>query len=223
MDAFTLTAIVVLVVASLALILYPVLQQDRPTPGNPNPLSQSLEELETRYQAALAAIRELMLDHETGKVATADYEPLLARAKIEAAKIRQQIDHLTRQPALDPHIEAEIERLVAETRAGLSGKNGETPQAITFDLEAEVDAEIRRLQNAGAVETITCPTCGKTGSTQDSFCSGCGQPLASPAEAERSADHCPSCGYAFEPGDAFCAQCGIALRPVAESNLSENS
>jgi predicted Zn-ribbon and HTH transcriptional regulator len=208
MDLLTLMGGVGLVGAVLALILYPLWPRHRSRSlVASDPTRHTLAEAEIRYQAALATIKELMFDYEMGKTSEADYEILLTKAKVEAAHIRRQLDRLTQQVDLDPVLEAEIERLVADLRANAS--------TIDPTVQQEVEAELSQLLTRNVASSRTCPHCGKMLILTDAFCSGCGQAL-DPLEVIEAKQGCPKCGYAFQEDDAFCAQCGL---PLAEASL----
>jgi hypothetical protein len=209
MDILTLIISLALGGGALALIFYPLWQQTRPEAiFRVDRSGQTLEEYQARYQAALAAIKDLMFDHEMGKVSTEDYEELLAQAKVEAAEIRQQIDRLSqRQEAVesDPVLEAEIETLLAQTKTGLLSNGNE---GLLREIEAEVEA-LKHITLPGddAVEAA-CPRCETAYVVGDAFCTGCGYALAELATGPT----CPECQLPVEPDDAFCARCGTALK-----------
>ncbi len=216
MDALALVLSVALVGGALALILYPLWQQTRPEAVfRTSRYGQTLEEYQARYQAVLAAIRDLMFDYDMGKVAAEDYEPLLTRLKLEAAGYRQQIDRLQRSQAeaIGPALNAEIEAMIDRVRQ--QGVNGN--QALLREVEAEL--ELLKSVEFDA-ETDTCPRCGHPVAPDDVFCSRCGQSLAEQAgsiQAEEVENACPHCGHAFLPGDAFCVKCGAVLDENAAS------
>jgi hypothetical protein len=206
MDMIVIVVSLSLIGLALFLILYPLWQQAHHQAFlEVDPTHQTLEELQTRYQASLAAIKDLMFDHEMGKVSTEDYEALLSRAKLEAAHIRRQIDQLDTAAAETPvesSLEAEIEKVIAQMR-----RQPATSQALL----AEVEAEIEALKDIGVerFNTPLCSFCGKALRPGDAFCNGCGQ-------AVTPVENCPQCGYAYQPGDAFCARCGAVLKAGVE-------
>ena len=208
MDALTLMASVVLVAGAFGLILYPLWQQTHAEIElQPGRSGQTLEEYQARYQATLAAIKDLMFDDEMGKVSAEDYDRLLAKTKLEAAEIRHQIDRLSHSAAANvaATLDVEIERLVAQLR--------QSQPADGDALLHEVDAEIELLKNIqldpAKIDEAACPYCGQAFLPGDAFCAGCGQPL--PDLTANEAEVCPACGYAYQSGDAFCARCGLAL------------
>lgn len=211
MDTLTFISILGLVAAALLLILYPLWQQTRgQTAEQITRSGQTLEEAQTRYGALLAAIRDLMFDHEMGKVATEDYEILLTRTKLEAATIRGQIDQLANTSAPEPNtkLEAEVETLIARLR--------DDDQVRENALLSEINAELELLKNVQPDRRLqtgsTCATCGYSLQPDDAFCSRCGQAVPPPeTKADLETGLCPGCGSATQIGDAFCAQCGTSL------------
>jgi Zn finger protein HypA/HybF involved in hydrogenase expression len=209
MDILTLIISLALGGGALALIFYPLWQQTRPEAiFHIDRSGQTLEEYQARYQAILAAIKDLMFDHEMGKVSTEDYQDLLARTKIEAAEIRQQIDRLSRRretAEADPAREDEIETLIAQAKSGLL-TNGNEP------LLREIEAEVETLKHInlpdGDTAEMACPQCGTPYVVGDAFCTGCGYAVG---ELETTPT-CPECQLPVEPDDAFCARCGTALK-----------
>jgi len=170
MDALTL----ILTGGALALVLYPLWQrQTRPTVSVDYP-GQSLAELGARYQAALAAIRDLMFDYDMGKIAAEDYPPLLHKAKLRAAHLRQQLDqssggtHLP-PPGADTQIEAAVAAL----------KNSQTQ--TDPGLQAQVAAEITALK-----QNRLCPQCGYMTQPGDVFCAKCGSGLDKNTTAQKT-------------------------------------
>jgi hypothetical protein len=200
MDILTIILSLVLVGGTLALVLYPLWRQPQ-TRASRDASGRTVEELEARYQASLAAIRDLMFDFEMGKVTQEDYDALLTKSKLEAAQIRRQIDQMSQssEAEIDPDIDAEIEKLVAQLKAAPANGNEA--------LLKEVDKEIEILKHAQD-DTLACPSCGSVAQADDSFCSSCGQSLEN-VKIDKST--CSECGTPIQPDDAFCAKCGTEL------------
>lgn len=223
MDVLTLLTSVVLVVGAFALVLYPLWQQTRPDAiFKVERSGQTGEEYQARYHAALAAIKDLMFDYEMGKVSEDDYETLLAKAKLEAAAIRHQLDRFNHSTTTDmaAALEVEIEKLVAQLRS--SKFNGHAP------LLSKIDAEIELLKTVSLSSAISaelfCPQCGQSVLIDDAFCTACGQALPQanlPQPPHSPVSFCSSCGQAIQPEDAFCAGCGAAVVKRAQSGQSE--
>ena len=213
MDTLTIISSVALGAGAFAAILYPLWRQTRPEAiFRVDRAGQTVAEYEARYQAALAAVKDLMFDYEMGKVSAEDYQTLLQKTKLEAAQIRRQIDRLTDQAEVptDPALDVEIETQVAQLRQHPSNGN----EALRQQVDAEIE-RLKRLGSTGEARGPACPHCGKPFEPGDAFCTGCGQALpefaADPDEAV-----CPDCGAAVEPDDAFCAACGAALKAEVE-------
>ncbi|MCB0177995.1 MAG: zinc ribbon domain-containing protein [Anaerolineae bacterium] len=215
MDVLTIILIVLLVGVTIGLVGAPLWQPaaSAATTADVERPGQSLEELEAQYRATLAAIKDLNFDYEMGKVSTEDYQPLLAKSKLEAARIRQAIDHLSNAEIAEQAqaLDAEIETLVAQLRQG-----PEPDEALVHDVDAEIEALKTLPARLPATEGSVCPHCGAALRADDKFCSSCGQ--AVPEPAADLADHCPHCGYTYESGDAFCAHCGTPLTEAAIQN-----
>lgn len=221
MDVFTLLTSLVLVVGAFALVLYPLWQQTRfdmlfKTEGS----GHTGEEYQARYQAALAAIKDLMFDYEMGKVSGDDYEKLLAKAKLEAATIRHQLDRLNHSTTTDmaATLEVEIEKLVAQLRSSkFSGQEILLPA---------IDDEIALLKRASPPATNSeeslCPQCGRSILADDAFCATCGHALTQTHldKPNKNASFCPSCGQAVQLEDSFCARCGTAVGNRPEEVLT---
>ena len=203
MDTFTIIGSLVLVGVALVLVLYPLWQQTRLQASlQASPTAESVEEYEARYQAQLATIKDLIFDYEMGKVSSEDYETLVTQAKLEAAKIRQEMDRLSSIPeseTINATLDAEIEALISQLR-----QNTPAPADNNNALLHEVDAEIELLKNTRpesiATTAITCLKCHNNLQPDDAFCSRCGQPAPQP---ESVADTCPQCGHTIQPDDAF--------------------
>jgi hypothetical protein len=186
----TPTAIIItlaLVAGALALVLYPLWRQTR-TQVMPTRAGQTLEEYEVRYQAGLAAIKDLMFDYEMGKITDSDYQILLAKAKAEAARVRKELDVLSSGKVItDPALEAQLEAMIAQARDNSLNVND------SQILLAEVDADIELLKNIGTGDVLACPDCGRTYEIGDAFCAGCGYELAD-ITPQIDENACAQCG-----------------------------
>ena len=217
MDTFLVVAILLLISIALLLVLYPLWQQTRPqTAEQTHHVGQTFDEIEVRYQATLDSIRELMFDYELGKVSDQDYEMLLANSKLEAAKIRQQLDRLSSSaPAdhIDTELDAEIEAMIAQTRQNLLGDNKTL-------LIKEVEMEIEHLKNLKPKShSPGCLNCGNILNLGDAFCARCGTAV----QTQIPPNTCPQCGYSHHPDDAFCAKCGATLSETITDRSIEDT
>lgn len=159
---------------ALALVVEPMLRSVRRI-SSPLDLPD-LEE--TPRGIALAALREIEFDRETGKLSDTDY-----------ADLKQQ------------YTQAAVQAMRAEDRvvdAGIPGAPGETPDAV----EAIINAKVRALRSAQPTAGgIACPACGPRPEPDAEFCSNCGNRLPTGMV-------CAGCGAALARGAGFCESCG---------------
>jgi hypothetical protein len=134
--------------------------------------------LEAQRESLYTQIKELDLDHATGKVNDEDYGRLRADLVAQAAAVLKQIDGVTPQPALATTAGADdAEALIAARR-----KTRSTPAAAkTADVDAEAAIAARRKTAAPATSGLTCPQCGKPINADDAFCAKCGTVLRTQA------------------------------------------
>lgn len=107
-----LAGAIVMTVAAVGFILYPVLWP------SPQPLIGSAaqsEELLRRRDRIYAELRELDFDYRVGKVTAEDYREARNQLETEAAQVLQAIDQQV--ATLEEEIEREVRRL-RETRRG---------------------------------------------------------------------------------------------------------
>lgn len=144
-------AIALLIGLAVAVIVAVYVSQPlrrKPATAAPSPRQR----LEAEYQATLAAIRDLDLDFQMGKLVEPDYRALREQYVAQGVAQLQELD-----------------RLGALTAASRS-------QHISDQVEAMVQA--RRKQRAA---TRPCPVCGQPTRPGDRFCSKCGAALEAKA------------------------------------------
>jgi|SRR5687768_12043518 len=161
-----------LAVAALAYVLYPLFAEPgsiaiRQRAGRPEP---------TAREEAVAALREVEFDRETGKLSDSDYSTL---------KGRYTADAITAMRAEAPEL-----TLSSSTGSVAPGREVSVPDDI-------VEAEIRRARSA----VPACQTCGPRPEPDAVYCSSCGRFLAGrcagcgePA-VEPGARFCANCGH----------------------------
>ncbi|MCB0193041.1 MAG: zinc ribbon domain-containing protein [Anaerolineae bacterium] len=217
MDVLTIVIIVLLIGVTIGLVGAPLWQPAPITPADKDVErpGQTLEELEAQYQAALSAIKDLNFDQEMGKVSPEDYQALLTKSKLEAARIRQEIDYLSSAELLeqDQALDTEIESLVTQLR-----HQSESDEDLLLEVYAEIEALKSMQSSPSIVKGIACPHCGVDLRADDKFCTSCGQAVPNNLSVDTSAAHCPHCGYGYQPDDAFCAQCGTPLNEATVQN-----
>jgi hypothetical protein len=161
---------------ALWLVFQPLL---RPSPAKSPPI-EPVDPEETPKGVALAALKEIEFDRETGKLSDADYEFL--KAKYTAAALAAL--RLETPPA------------------------GEAPDAVEVIIAAKVRA-LRSASTlapsdapAGSTDsTRSCSRCGPRPEPDAVFCSTCGRPLPGRSVCDR-------CGAALQPDSRFCEACG---------------
>jgi hypothetical protein len=158
-------------------------------PGRARPaLYEPPDPEETPKGVALAALKEIEFDRETGKLSDEDYAFLkgkytgvaLDALRVESAEAAEVRAHDVRTP---------------ERQDG-SG-----------DVEAMIAARVRALRSAATSAppgAPVCSTCGPRPETDAVFCSTCGRRLL-PGGA------CAGCGAELGQGSRFCEQCGTGV------------
>lgn len=149
--------------AVIWLVLQPLIAPARPKP----PVFEPLDPEETPKGVALAALKEIEFDRETGKLSDADYELLKAKytaAALEALRMEQGA-------AAPSDIEAMIAAKVAALR-------GEVPACPACGPRPEPDA----LYCSGCGRPLSgqgrCERCGTALGPDSRYCEGCGSRVA---------------------------------------------
>ena len=96
-----------LAVACVVVVAWPFLREPEPETDvldEPDPLRRRQLELAEQRDRALAALKELELDHRTGKVSDEDYRALVGPLRREAAEAVRALEPRTtaREPASRP-------------------------------------------------------------------------------------------------------------------------
>ena len=174
-------AAVLVGIAALWLVLQPLIRP-RTSPLLP---VEPLDPEETAKGVALAALKEIEFDRETGKLSDEDYELLKAKYTVAAVDaLREEQDEV---------VSNDIEALIAAKVHSLRSAAAPTPSDTSPHLPS------------AAGSGPACHTCGPRPEPDALFCSTCGRRVAS--------DHfCDRCGAGLIPGSRFCEACG---RPVA--------
>ncbi len=116
-------------VAAVLLVLDPILRPHAVRPAELGILDEPEDDpREHRKELALAALKEIEFDRETGKLSDADYQSMLTRYTKEAVEALREAEPAVAgdgQAAAEPAGAAgddPIERLIAQTRAANQGR-----------------------------------------------------------------------------------------------------
>ncbi len=138
--------------------------------GRPNGVVD-VQSLETQRESLYIQIKELDLDHATGKVNEEDYTRLRADLVAQAAAVLKQIDGVAQRPAALP-AQDDVEALIAARR---KARSTSAPGTADADLEAAIAT--RRKSAAPVARELACPKCGRPINADDAFCAKCGAAL----------------------------------------------
>ena len=161
---------IVILAGTVYFVSRPLLQAKRQT----NAGGADASSLEMQREALYTQIKELDMDHATGKVNAEDYAPMRAELVAQAAAVLKQLDGVAVAPATEPAAAQtdEVEAMIAARR-----KPRSAAAAKTADMTAEAAIAARRKTSASSVTSSTCPKCGKPISADDAFCAKCGTAL----------------------------------------------
>ena len=163
-----------LALAALAYVLYPLFVEpaDAPSPARAGVSAP------TARDEAVAALREVEFDRETGKLSDSDYSALKGRYTAEAVAAMR----------------AEAPELTVSGPEAVGACSARAPSEVSDDL---IEAEIRRARQAVAgcltcgprpePDAIYCSTCGRYLPGQ---CAGCGETVD-----DSGARFCGRCGH----------------------------
>lgn len=170
--ALEVVAALVVAVAALWLVLQPLLDPKVPRPAPPEPMDPE----ETPKGIALAALKEIEFDRETGKLSDADYEYLKAKYTSAALEALREED-------VEPGFN-DVEALIAARVRALRSAS-----ASTLDASA-----------------LACLTCGPRPEPDAVFCSTCGNRLPTGQACGRcgaallpESRFCEACGGLLQP------------------------
>lgn len=172
MDIIAILVGLIILAALAFYVSRPLVQSRRAATASADTLS-----LEAQRESLYTQIKELDLDHATGKVNDEDYTPLRAELVAQAAAVLKQLDGVAPTSVSAPAAADDVEALIAARRKPRSASAATTstaPQSADTDVEAAIAA--RRKVVVAAVD-LKCPQCGKPISADDAFCAKCGTAL----------------------------------------------
>lgn len=154
-------------------------------PGPPKPsVYEPPDPEETPKGLALAALKEIEFDRETGKLSDEDYAYLKGKYTGVALEAMRAESGATPEPG------------TPATGAGSGG-----------DVEVMIAARVRALRSAATSAppgAPICSTCGPRPEPSSVFCSSCGRRLL-PGGA------CAGCGAELGEASRFCEHCGTGV------------
>ncbi|MEP7326815.1 MAG: zinc ribbon domain-containing protein [Gemmatimonadota bacterium] len=159
----------------LAFVVSPLLRRNR---GRVNGPVEWIDPEETPKGIALAALKEIEFDRETGKLSDTDYQMLMARYTGQA-----------------------VEAMRAEDETGQSAAGEVPPSGVdsAAAVESVIAAKVRAIRSGGTAPS--CPTCGPRPESDAIFCSHCGTRLP-------TGHACDGCGSVLPSDGRFCESCG---------------
>lgn len=217
----------VLLAAIAFYVSRPLLTQRRATAD-----MTTIATLEIQRDAVYAQIRELDMDHATGKTNDEDYQRIRAELVAQAAGILKKIDTVSSQPFVDmPVMNApitspasadaakdDVEAIIAARR---KARSVPAAKPAADDVEAAI-AKRRKVQAAPEpkvdqdVEALIAARRKPSIAAENMHIEG--DVVGRDKNHEPSATgFCHKCGKPFTADDVFCSKCGTALKrqPVA--------
>ncbi len=165
--------------------------------------------LEAQRDAVYSQIRELDMDHATGKMNDDDYQQARTELVAQAANLLRQIDGVLSAPIV-PAATAAVTLPAAASAEG-------------DDVEALIAARRKATARPAAVKAAPA----QSGDEVEALIAARRKPAAKPVvddvealiaarrKAASPAAACPTCGKPITPDDAFCSKCGTPLKAAA--------
>ncbi len=130
----------------------------------------TLSDLIQRKDVALASIREIEFDHQTGKLNADDFQRINNRLRQQAIVFLRQIEKSA--PATSG-LEAELEAAIRGQRV-VADRGSSMPQVVTPIAPVAVNGTTSIVMNTA---TNFCPQCGTRVAANANFCANCGAGL----------------------------------------------
>lgn len=195
MNTFFLAVIVLMIIATFWWILKPMLDSEIQHDATQLHNQQILEELSLQRESIYAAIKDMELDFESGKISESDFQQGRLRFMQQAAGILKRMDALATDD--EQQFDAQIEKLLSST---------EINDKMRTDARKNLKIQRASLQDNLTEASPACPKCGKSVYNDDEFCGHCGTSLSL---------ECPACHKNVLDTDKFCPHCGTSI-PVQE-------
>jgi double zinc ribbon protein len=186
--ALEIVAAALVGIAAIWLVLQPLLAPGRRAPEVFEPLDPE----ETPKGIALAALKEIEFDRETGKLSDEDY------AFLKSKYTGVALEALRAEESASGALPAGVTSPAAVSTGPVAGRG---------DVEVMIAARVRALRSAATSAppgAASCATCGPRPESDAVFCSTCGVRL-------RQGGACAGCGAELGPGNRFCESCGASV------------
>lgn len=157
-------------VVLLWLVLEPLV---RPRPPAP-PIDEPLDSEETAKGVALAALKEIEFDRETGKLSDADYEALKAKYTAVALEALRQEEADVAAGDVEALIAARVDRL----RSARAPTSPDAPVCPTCGPRPEPDAVFCSSCGTALPTAAVCGRCHTPVAPGGRFCERCGAQVA---------------------------------------------
>lgn len=181
--------------AAVWLVLQPLVLPGRAR----TPVYEPPDPEETPKGVALAALKEIEFDRETGKLSDEDYAFLKGKyTGVALDALRVESAEAAEAGAREPVAEE-----VGAQKAGIPPQR----QDGGGDVEVMIAARVRALRSTATSAPPGAPVCSACGPRPEAdavFCSTCGHRLL-PGGA------CAGCGAELGQGSRFCEQCGTGV------------
>lgn len=194
---------IILALAVVAFVAYPLLRESQETDEEVGELSEEAEDLYRRKESTYSALKELEFDFKTGKLSKADFEELDAKYRGDALEILGAIDlYESGATATSPAQPTKRERAVKSESQGLGSRSGRSVHP----------APVRAAQAVAlaGLDPEAC-VCGSVNVEGAKFCAACGEPLEEQLDLVEPGDEqpvCAACGAELEAWHRFCVDCG---------------
>ena len=123
---------------------------------------QAALSLESQRDAVYAALAELDIDHELGKINAEDYQ------RTRAVLLTQAVGVLQRMDQAQAELETEVEALVQTRRKSF---------LTCPNCGGSLEPDDKFCYHCGAAAQRRCPTCNVRADADDQFCRACGTAL----------------------------------------------
>lgn len=183
----------------VSFLITPLLDQQRRVSGAKTEVEDLLKKKEFLY----AAIRELNIDFNMGKLSAEDHRQLQAEYMQEAAALLDRLERVNGKQNVGARVEQEVLALRQRRLSVRPAKPDSQPAAVVPSPPSDPSSPPDVSEPASQAEVLTCQQCGTVNAADAKFCVECG--------AELDQFLCAGCGKPYKPGSKFCSQCGQRL------------